>query len=108
MRHARDPARPLACLNENFKQLIIETRMPVATAPGRPAPVNYAFARKVAANVKQGSWLELAESELGVLVSNGRDQRIRRPSVDNGYSRRMSNKVGFVLPARDASWRTRL
>ncbi len=32
-----DPMRPLVCLDETSKQLIIETRAPVAAKPGQPA-----------------------------------------------------------------------
>ncbi len=33
----RDPDRPLVCLDETSKQLVAETRLPVAMRPGRPA-----------------------------------------------------------------------
>ena len=32
-----DPLRPQVCLDETTKQLVAETRMPLPTAPGRPA-----------------------------------------------------------------------
>ena len=31
-----DPARPLVCLDETSKQLVAETRDPIAMKPGRP------------------------------------------------------------------------
>ena len=46
-----DPARPLVCLDESSKQLIIETRTPVPTAPGCPARVDYEYARNGVANL---------------------------------------------------------
>jgi len=46
-----NPARPLVCLDESSKQLIIETRTPVATAPGCPARVDYEYARNGVANL---------------------------------------------------------
>jgi len=46
-----DPARPLVCLDESSKQLIMETRTPVATAPGCPARVDYEYARNGVANL---------------------------------------------------------
>ncbi len=46
-----DPARPLVCLDESSKQLILETRTPVATAPGCPARVDYEYARNGVANL---------------------------------------------------------
>ena len=33
----RDPDRPLVCLDETSKQLIIETRKPTQVKPGQPA-----------------------------------------------------------------------
>jgi hypothetical protein len=41
----RDPGRPVVCLDETSKQLIAETRAPVAMHPGRPARVDYEYAR---------------------------------------------------------------
>jgi hypothetical protein len=32
----RDPDRPLVCLDETSKQLIIETRAPIPAKPGQP------------------------------------------------------------------------
>ena len=37
MRGPRDPDRPVVCLDETSKQLIAETRAPMAMQPGRPA-----------------------------------------------------------------------
>ncbi len=47
----RDPARPLVCLDETSKQLVAETRMPVAMAPGRPARIDYEYKRNGTANL---------------------------------------------------------
>ncbi len=47
----RDPARPLVCLDETSKQLIAETRSPVAMGPGRPARVDYEYTRNGVANL---------------------------------------------------------
>ena len=33
----RDPERPLVCLDETSKQLIVETRAPIPAKPGQPA-----------------------------------------------------------------------
>ena len=46
-----DPARPLVCLDETSKQLVAETRMPVAMAPGRPARIDYEYKRNGTANL---------------------------------------------------------
>jgi len=32
----RDPERPLVCLDETSKQLIVETRAPIPAKPGQP------------------------------------------------------------------------
>jgi hypothetical protein len=34
-----DPDRPLVCLDETSKQLVAETRAPVAMKPGRSGPI---------------------------------------------------------------------
>ena len=46
-----DPARPLVCLDETSKQLIIETRRPQAMEPGKPARVDYEYERNGTANL---------------------------------------------------------
>jgi hypothetical protein len=79
----RAPDCPLVCLETS--QLIVETRLPIPIKPGRPARYDYEYARNGTANLfmlfaplegwrlverldpKHGSWLDLAESELGVL-----------------------------------------
>ena len=47
----RDPDRPLVCLDETSKQLIAETRSPVAMRPGREARVDYEYSRNGVANL---------------------------------------------------------
>jgi hypothetical protein len=47
----RDPDRPLVCLDETSKQLVAETRSPVAMRPGRPARVDYEYTRNGVANL---------------------------------------------------------
>jgi hypothetical protein len=41
-----DPKQPVVCMDEQPKQLIAETRLPVAVAPGQPARVDYEYARE--------------------------------------------------------------
>ena len=94
----RDPDRPLVCLDETSKQLIRETRTPVPMKRGQPARVDYEYERNGTANIfmlfaplearrlaerfewhytpKHGSWLDMAESELGVLSSRCLDRRL--------------------------------
>lgn len=49
-----DPRRPLVCLDETSKQLVAETRTPVAMAPGRPARHDYEYRRAGTANLFMG------------------------------------------------------
>jgi DDE superfamily endonuclease len=46
-----DPACPLVCLDETSKQLIKETRAPIAVRPGRPARIDYEYERNGTANI---------------------------------------------------------
>ena len=46
-----DPKRPLVCMDETSKQLVGETRVPVAAATGRPARYDYEYVRNGTANV---------------------------------------------------------
>jgi len=46
-----DPARPLVCLDETSKQLVAETRDPIAMKPGRPARHDYEYRRNGTANL---------------------------------------------------------
>ena len=47
----RDPLRPLVCLDETSKQLIRETRAPVAAKPGRQKREDYEYERNGVANL---------------------------------------------------------
>ena len=47
----RDPDRPLVCLDETSKQLIAETRVPIAMKAGRPARFDYEYERNGTANL---------------------------------------------------------
>jgi len=46
-----DPACPLVCVDETSKQLIAETRAPIAAKPGRPARHDYEYQRNGTANL---------------------------------------------------------
>jgi len=46
-----DPNRHLVCLDETSKQLTLETRAPMAMAPGRPARRDYEYKRNGVANL---------------------------------------------------------
>jgi hypothetical protein len=41
----RDPECPVVCLDETSKQLIAETRVPIAVKPGRPARIDDEYQR---------------------------------------------------------------
>lgn len=47
----RDPKRPLVCLDETSKQLVAETRAPIAAKPGQPARHDYEYERNGVANL---------------------------------------------------------
>jgi DDE superfamily endonuclease len=47
----RDPLRPLVCLDETSKQMIIETRAPIEAKPGQPARHDYEYQRNGVANL---------------------------------------------------------
>jgi uncharacterized small protein (DUF1192 family) len=46
-----DPQRPLVCLDETSKQLIAETRVPIAARPGQPGRHDYEYRRNGTANL---------------------------------------------------------
>ena len=46
-----DPQRPVVCLDETSKQLIIETRAPIPVKPGQPARHDYEYQRNGVANL---------------------------------------------------------
>jgi hypothetical protein len=46
-----DPARPVVCLDETSKQLIAQTRVPIAAKPGQLARVDYEYERNGTANL---------------------------------------------------------
>ena len=46
-----DPDRPVVCVDETSKQLIIETRTPIPAKPGRPKRVDYQYQRNGTTNL---------------------------------------------------------
>ena len=46
-----DPARPVVCLDEASKQLVAETRVPIAAKPGQVARQDYEYERNGTANI---------------------------------------------------------
>jgi hypothetical protein len=47
----RDPSRPVVCMDETPRQLIAETRLPIAAAPGQAPRHDYEYERKGTCNV---------------------------------------------------------
>ncbi len=47
----RDPDRPLVCLDETFKQWVIETREPIPAKPGEPVRHDYEHERNGVADI---------------------------------------------------------
>jgi hypothetical protein len=47
----RNPDRPMVCLDETSKQLIVETRVPIAAKPGQPKRYDYEYERNGTANL---------------------------------------------------------
>ena len=46
-----DPDRPVVCVDETSKQLIVETRTPIPARPGQPRRVDYEYKRNGTANL---------------------------------------------------------
>ena len=46
-----NPANPMVCMDEASKQLVNETRTPIAPEPGRPKCYDYEYERKGTANI---------------------------------------------------------
>lgn len=64
-----DPTRPVICMDETSKQLVGETRTPIATGPGKPQRIDYEYERRGTADVfiftePLGNWrcVELTET----------------------------------------------
>jgi transposase len=50
-RRPYDPRRPVVCLDEQSKQLVKETRQPIAAQPGRKQRIDYEYERNGTANL---------------------------------------------------------
>ena len=46
-----DPDRPVVCVDETSKQLIVETRVPIPAKPGQPRRTDYEYERNGTANL---------------------------------------------------------
>lgn len=68
-----DPAQPVICMDETNKQLVGETRTPIAASPGTPRRIDYEYERRGTADVflftqPLGNWrcVEITESRTRV------------------------------------------
>ena len=68
-----DPVRPVVCMDETNKQLVGETRTPIAAGPGRPRRIDYEYERRGTADVflftePLGNWrcVDITESRTRV------------------------------------------
>jgi hypothetical protein len=75
-----DPACPVVCVDETSKQLIAETRVPIAAKPGHPARHDYEYQRNDTANL----FMIFAPLESGMRRSRHCDDRM--PSSDSAMS----------------------
>ena len=92
-----DPKRPMVCMDETSKQLLGETRPPVAAAPGRVARHDYEYVRNGVANLFM--CFEPLASRLEVKVTARRTKvdwaRSVRELVDEHYPH--AERVVLVL-----------
>jgi hypothetical protein len=49
-----DPQEPVICVDEKSKQLLAETRVPIAMKPGQPQKVDYEYERRGTRNLSSG------------------------------------------------------
>jgi len=78
-----DPIGCMVCLDETSKQLIAETRVPIAMKPGRAARVDYEYERNGTANL----FMLFAPLEAGAMSSDRRPHRHRLCSRLEGVGR---------------------
>lgn len=67
-REPYDPARPVVCMDETSKQLVGETRTPIAAGPGRGQRIDYEYERRGTVDVFMfteplGNWRSVAVTE---------------------------------------------
>jgi hypothetical protein len=101
------PDYPLVCFDESCKQLAKEIRAPEAAKPGEPSREDYQYERN--GTPKQGSWLNMAEIELSVLLRQCLDRRIPeqetlKSEIAAWQNRRneSANKIEWRFTTQDA------
>ena len=85
----QDPQRPLVCLDETSKQLIVETRAPIPAKPGRKARHDYEYERNGVANLFMRKRYELPRPP------GGYDRVLKRVGIQ--YCRICSTTAGMSL-----------
>jgi len=83
-----DPQCPVVCFDESSKQLVKETRVPIAAAPGLPATTDYEYERNGTANLFM--MFEPLGGHRHVIVTE------RRTAVD--YAHAIQNLVDVQYP----------
>ena len=78
-----DPLRPVVCIDETNKQLIEETRIPCK--PGHPEEEARRLAQRFEWHYtpKHGSWLDMAEIEIGIMSRQALGNRFLIWKVSN-------------------------
>ena len=94
----RDPDRPLVCLDETSKQLIVETRTPIPAKPGRPARHDYEYERNGVANLFM--MFAPLEGWRNVKVTD------RHAAVDYAHVLKELSDVHFPAPNKSSSCKT--
>ena len=86
-RRPYDPQRPVVCLDEQSKQLVKETRQPIAAKPGRNQRIDYEYERNGTANLFMR--FEPLAGRRRVKVTNQRTKvdfaQVIREMVDEDY-----------------------
>jgi len=93
-----DPDRPVICVDETSKQLIVETRTPVPAKPGRPKRIDYEYERNGTANLFM--MFAPLEGWREVKVTN------QRAAVDYAQMLKELSDTHSPPPARSCSCRT--
>ena len=91
-----NPSRPLVCLDETSKQMIVETRAPIPAAPGRKARHDYEYERNGVAHLFMmfaplEGWRHV-KPELNI-VEKASDNTIGR-TLKKTFSNRISSSNG--------------
>ncbi len=104
----RDPDRPLVCLDESSKQLIVETRAPIPARPGRAVRHDYEYERNGvarAAGVFRGYYDDYGYGYLPLYVFCGRHllaAKLRPSNIDaSGLVAQI--RTGWPRPPRTIS-----